>query len=203
VSAIVLDEAQSVPYDLLEEVRLLGNMETPTVKLLNVVLAGQPELGARLNEPELRQLKQRIGLRCELTAFDLPETAAYIAGRLKIAGGEPAGVFTRDAILAIHDAAAGVPRTVNVVCDNALMGGYAAQAKPVTRLIVEEVCRDFDLKSRADAGVPAPVLRMPTRQTGESSTGAAPRPGDHLLATADPAPKAIEDVDRKPRFSFF
>jgi general secretion pathway protein A len=203
VSAIVLDEAQSVPYELLEEVRLLGNMETQTAKLLNVILAGQPELGARLNEAELRQLKQRIGLRCELTAFDLPETAAYIAGRLKIAGGEPAGIFTRDAILAIHDAASGVPRTVNVVCDNALMGGYAAQAKPVTRLIVEEVCRDFDLRSRADASVPAPVLRMPTRHGGEISSGAAPRPADQPPAAPETGRKANEDVDRKRRFSFF
>src|SRR5688572_18777231 len=93
VSAIVLDEAQSLPYELLEEVRLLSNIDTEKVKLLNVVLAGQPELAARLNEPSLRQLKQRIGLRCELASLDFPETAAYIAGRLKIAGGEPAAIF--------------------------------------------------------------------------------------------------------------
>ena len=79
-SALVLDEAQSLPYELLEEVRLLSNIETPTEKLLNVVLAGQPELADRLNEANLRQLKQRISLRCELGLFTFQETGAYIAG---------------------------------------------------------------------------------------------------------------------------
>src|SRR5436190_6826607 len=103
-SGLVLDEAQSLPYELLEEVRLLSNIETPTEKLLNVVLAGQPELADRLNETNLRQLKQRISLRCELSTFTFQETGAYIAGRLRIAGGEPAKIFTREAVLAIHDA---------------------------------------------------------------------------------------------------
>jgi len=98
LSALVLDEAQSLPYELLEEVRLLSNIETAAVKLLNVVLAGQPELAARLNEPGLRALKQRIALRCELGVFDFPETGAYVAGRLRIAGGEPASIFTREVL---------------------------------------------------------------------------------------------------------
>src|SRR5262245_35127861 len=101
LTAILFDEAQSLPYELLEEIRLLSNMETPTTKFLTVVLAGQPELAERLNEPQLRQLKQRIGLRCELAAFDLSETAAYLAGRIRIAGGAPAEVFTRNAVDAI------------------------------------------------------------------------------------------------------
>jgi general secretion pathway protein A len=103
LTAIVFDEAQSLPHELLEEVRLLSNIETPTTKFLSVVLAGQPELAARLNEPQLRQLKQRIALRCELAAFDLPETAAYIAGRIRIAGGAPADIFTRNAVEAIFE----------------------------------------------------------------------------------------------------
>ena len=86
VTAVIVDEAQSLPIELLEEIRLLANLETATVKLLNVILVGQPELTARLNEPGLRQLKQRVMLRCNLTALDLSETAAYIAGRVKIAG---------------------------------------------------------------------------------------------------------------------
>src|SRR5947207_2026724 len=91
---------------------LLGDAGTgKTTKLLNVVLAGQPELSVRLNNNGLRQLKQRISLRCELTRFDFPETASYIAGRLRIAGGEPARIFSRDAVLAIHEASRGVPRT--------------------------------------------------------------------------------------------
>ncbi|MGE0703134.1 MAG: ExeA family protein [Vicinamibacterales bacterium] len=145
ITAIVLDEAQSLPYELLEEVRLLSNIETTSSKLLNVVLAGQPELADRLNEPGLRQLKQRIALRCELKPFDRSETAAYIAGRLRIAGGDPGTTFSREAVLAIHAASNGVPRTVNVICDNALIGGFAAQLRPVPVSIVAEVCADFDL----------------------------------------------------------
>ena len=114
-----------------------------------MVLAGQPELADRLNEPNLRQLKQRISLRCELAPFDVPGDGAYIAGRLRIAGGEPAKIFTREAVLAIHDASQGVPRTINVICDNALIGGFAAQEQPVTRALVDEVCRDFDLRRGA------------------------------------------------------
>ena len=144
LSALIIDEAQSVPYELLEEVRLLSNIETTTTKLLNVVLAGQPELADRLNESSLRQLKQRISLRCELKPMDLPETAAYIAGRLRIAGGKPEQIFTREAIGAVLQASSGIARTVNVVCDNALIGGFAAQVRPIPAAFVEEVSRDFD-----------------------------------------------------------
>jgi len=146
-TALLLDEAQSLPYELLEEVRLLSNLETDTVKLLNVVLAGQPELADRLNEPNLRQLKQRIALRCELTPFSLSHTASYIAGRIRVAGGTPMNVFTREAISAIYAASGGLPRVINVICQNALIGGFAAQVRPVSRAIVEEVCRDFDVRS--------------------------------------------------------
>ncbi|MGH9314815.1 MAG: ExeA family protein, partial [Vicinamibacterales bacterium] len=132
LTAIIVDEAQSLPYELLEEIRLLGNSETPTEKLLNIVLAGQPELAARLNEPSLRQLKQRISLRCELGPFDLINTASYIAGRLRIAGGNATEIFTKEAVTAIYEASAGLPRTINVICDNALIGGFAGQVKPVT-----------------------------------------------------------------------
>ena len=148
-TAILFDEAQSLPYDLLEEVRLLSNIETPTTKLLSVVLAGQPELAARLNEPRLRQLKQRIALRCELAAFDLSETAAYIAGRIRIAGGAPAEVFTRNAVDAIFRGSKGIPRVINVICHNALITGFATQTKPIPRTVVEEVLGDFDLLAAA------------------------------------------------------
>src|SRR5688500_14299597 len=145
LSALIIDEAQSVPYELLEEIRLLSNVEMPTVKLLNVVLTGQPELADRLNETSLRQLKQRIALRCQLSSMDLPETAAYIAARIRVAGGRPEQIFTRESIGAVFAASAGLPRTVNVVCDNALIGGFAAQVRPITAGFVEDVCRDFDI----------------------------------------------------------
>jgi general secretion pathway protein A len=145
LTAILFDEAQSLPPELLEEIRLLSNIETPTTKFLTVVLAGQPELADRLNEPQFRQLKQRIGLRCELAAFDLPESAAYVAGRIRIAGGTPAEIFTRNAVEAIFEGSGGVPRLINVVCHNSLIGGFATETKPIPRKLVEEVLRDFDL----------------------------------------------------------
>ena len=123
VTALLLDEAQSLPSELLEEVRLLSNIETTTDKLLNVLLIGQPELADRLNESGLRQLKQRVALRWEIRTFSLAETAAYVAGRLRIAGGVPADVFSRDAITTVHRLSNGVPRVINVICDNALIGG--------------------------------------------------------------------------------
>jgi type II secretory pathway predicted ATPase ExeA len=148
VCALIVDEAQSLPFELLEEVRLLVNIESDTEKLLNVVLVGQPSLAGRLNDPELRHLKQRVALRCSLPALDLRETAIYVARRVVLAGGKPEQIFTRDAIIAIHQRAEGVPRTINVVCENALLTGYALQQQPVGADLVYEVCRDFDLRAR-------------------------------------------------------
>jgi general secretion pathway protein A len=151
ITALVVDEAQALPDEILEEIRLLANMETPTSKLLPVVLAGQPELAARLNQPQLRQLKQRIALRCELKPLDLPDTAAYIASRIRTAGGDPANIFTREAVTLIHEYAHGLPRMISVMCDNALMSGFALDQRPVDGDIVREVCRDFDLGGGAAA----------------------------------------------------
>lgn len=220
VSALVLDEAQSVPYELLEEVRLLSNIETPTAKLINVVLAGQPELAARLNEPGLRQLKQRIALRCQLAPFDLSETAAYVAGRIRIAGGEPAAIFSREAIQAIYEASSGVPRTVNVICDNALVGGFASQMKPVTRAMIEEVRLDFDLKrspvvtpeaEETPVPVSGPVKNLRTTRPAASSNGnGKPDAADTLVGAAPVVSHRDTDdvpmfgaVSRKKRFLFF
>ena len=169
VTALVVDEAQAAPDELLEEIRLLANIETATTKLLPVVLAGQPELAERLNDPRLRQLKQRIALRCELKRLDLSETAAYIASRIRTAGGNPAVLFTREAVTLIHEHSHGVPRTISVICDNALVGGFAADERPVDRHIVLEVCRDFDLRptTRPAAAVPPPatITTAPTRSS--------------------------------------
>ena len=146
VTALVVDEAQALPDEILEEIRLLANLETPTTKLLPVVLAGQPELADRLNQPSLRQLKQRIALRCELKPLDLPETASYIASRIRTAGGDPANIFTREAVTLIHEHSRGLPRIISVICDNALTSGFALDQRPVDGDVVREVCRDFDLE---------------------------------------------------------
>jgi general secretion pathway protein A len=167
LTTLIIDEAQSLPYELLEEVRLLANIETSTVKLLNLVLVGQPELADRLNEQSLRQLKQRITLRAQLAPLDLKETAAYIAGRLRIAGGVVSEIFTKNAVMAVYELSTGLPRIINVLCDNALVGGFAMRARPVDVDIVREVGRDFDFgRPRHDAQEPARVANV----------GAAPQP---------------------------
>ena len=150
IMALVIDEAQSLSVEMLEEVRLLANIETPSTKLLPVVLAGQPELAARLEDPSLRQLKQRVTLRSQLEPFDVSDTAAYVASRFSTAGGVASRVFTREAITLIHENACGIPRTINVICDNALVSGMALGRRCVDRAIVIEVCRDLRLKSNGD-----------------------------------------------------
>ena len=112
--------------------------------VLPVVLVGQPELADRLNEPSLRQLKQRVALRCVLPALDGFEAAAYIANRVRIAGGDSRQLFTPQAIATIFERSRGIPRTISVICDNALVSGFAADERPVGRDLVIEVCRDFD-----------------------------------------------------------
>jgi general secretion pathway protein A len=187
VLALVVDEAQSIPHALLEEIRLLTNTEGASGNTVAIALVGQPELGERLNEPGLRQLKQRIALRCELLPLDLNETAAYVAARVRVAGGRPDVLFTRDAILTIHQHSLGIPRTVSVLCDNALVNGFASDVKPVGRQIVEEVCRDFHLTQKAAAAKPSRIE--------------APVVAPHDESTAD-AP-LFNTVERPRRFSFF
>src|SRR5205085_12312008 len=125
MAALIIDEAQCLPDALLEEVRLLANIESASEKLLSIILAGQPEIAGRLNHASLRQLKQRIGLRCTLAPLTSAETASYITARLRIAGADAATVFTADAIQTIHERSGGIPRTVSVICDNALVSGFA------------------------------------------------------------------------------
>jgi len=145
-TALVIDEAQSLSVELLEEIRLLANIETPSAKLLPLVLAGQPELGARLEDANLRQLKQRVTLRCHIEPFEVAETADYIASRFSTAGGVASRVFSRDAVTLIHEYSGGIPRTISVICDNALVSGMALGRDHVDRAIVVEVCRDLRLK---------------------------------------------------------
>ena len=188
VLALVVDEAQSLPHALLEEIRLLTNTEGTAGNTVAIALVGQPELADRLNEPGLRQLKQRVALRCELQPLDLNETAAYVAARVRVAGGRPDVLFTRDAILTIHEQSLGIPRTISVLCDNALVNGFASDVKPVGRQIVEEVCRDFHL-TQASAPEAAPSRIAPPVVT----------PDDEEAANAP----MFNTVGRPRRFSFF
>ncbi len=194
LSAVVVDEAQSMPTELLEEIRLLSNIETSTVKLLNVVLAGQPELAALLNQPRLRQLKQRISLRCELEPLDFQETAAYIAGRIRIAGGDPKHVFTRGAVELVHEASGGIPRTINVICDNAMVNAYATGRKPVATAMVDEVCRDFDLW-----GTPVVPVHGPAAVNGNGHGNGAAAPVETAIGNVP----MFGSFSRRRRFAFF
>ncbi len=206
-TVLIVDEAQSLSWELLEEIRLLANMETDDEKLLSVIIAGQPELAARLNASELRQLKQRVALRCELRALTQIETEAYVAGRIRVAGGVGAAVFTREAVASIHQAAHGLPRTINVIADNALLGGFAAGVKPVGSVIVAEVRRDFDLGDRSDFGAPAArgaliTAATPVRLRDESDMSSTTR--DVGIAGPTRSGEMFRDFSaRRKRFSFF
>lgn len=158
-TALVIDEAQRLSVELLEEVRLLANMEMPTAKLLPIVLAGQPELATRLEDPVLRQLKQRITLRAHLDAFAVEDTASYIASRIVTAGGTPGRMFSRQAVTAIHEHSGGIPRSINVICDNALVNAMAMGRPHVDSAIVAEVCRDLRLGRTTQATAAPPAVR--------------------------------------------
>lgn len=142
--ALVVDEAQNLSSGVLESIRLLSNFETSKDKLLQIILVGQPELSVRLNSQDLRQLKQRIALRYELRPLDFSQCEEYIATRMKVAGGE-LNIFTSDAVDAIYRYSRGTPRLINVLCDNALLTGYALAKKQIDRSIIEEVSRDLSL----------------------------------------------------------
>jgi hypothetical protein len=145
------------------------------------VLAGQPELASKLEAPELRQLKQRVALRCEIAPFDLPETAAYIATRIKVAGGVASRLFSREAVTLIHEYSRGIPRTISVICDNALVSGLALGQQPVDRAVVLEVCRDFRLSPLPAV---APIFRAGFEVNAPSAEDAADVP----------APVAVEQI---------
>jgi general secretion pathway protein A len=190
-TALIVDEAQAMPDELLEEIRLLANTETSTEKLLSVVLVGQPELAERINERSLQQLKQRVALRSKLPALTAQESTAFIAERLRIAGGELRTVFDADAVTAICACSAGIPRTISVVCDNALVSGFALDQRPVGRSIIVEVCRDFDLpipKTVAAAAPTALVPAVPARPAvaAPPPAASAPAPTGSLMLTRAP-----------------
>jgi general secretion pathway protein A len=144
-AVLVVDEAQNLSPQMLEEIRLLTNLETSTEKLLQIVLSGQPELEQKLNQPQLRQLRQRITLRAKTRQLTLEETLGYIQERMHIAGAENPDIFSLEAVEAVHRYARGIPRVTNLLCEHALVSSFVDQKNPVPAEIVEEVARDFDL----------------------------------------------------------
>jgi general secretion pathway protein A len=145
-TVLVVDEAHHVAAEVLEEIRLLTNLETTSEKLLQILLVGQPELDEKLDSVELRQLKQRIALRSQLLPLNLDETSGYIQRRLQLAGANSdSAIFPPETIVRVHRHSRGIPRLINTVCENALITGYARQARSVTPDIIEDIASDFRL----------------------------------------------------------
>jgi len=158
-AVLIVDEAQSLSDEVLEEIRMLTNLETFTEKLLQIVLVGQPELEQKLKQPQLRQLRQRLTLRAKTHALTLEETKAYVQQRLRIAGSNGQQIFEPEAVTAIHRYAAGIPRVINLLCEHCLVSSFVDQQKVIGPAVVDGVARDFDLGDNTTSGalpVPAP-----------------------------------------------
>jgi general secretion pathway protein A len=153
-TVLIIDEAQGLSLHVLEEIRLLSNFESDTAKQLQIVLTGQPELRDVLNNPNLRQLKQRIALRCVIKPLpNIEETDRYITSRLLVAGAEKTDIFSPGAIDYIFRCSEGIPRSINNLCDNALLAGYAAGESIIKQTIIQEVAESLDMLPRADRGM--------------------------------------------------
>lgn len=142
---LIIDEAQNLTFPVLEEIRLLTNLETATEKLLQIVLSGQPELEQKLKLPELRQLRQRIMLRCKTAPLTKEQTYEYIQERLRIAGANSTAIFSQPAMDTVHLYSLGVPRVINLLCEHSLVNAYVDQQRPVGPKVVEDVAREFQL----------------------------------------------------------
>jgi general secretion pathway protein A len=140
---LIVDEGQGLPIHVLEEIRLLSNMELPNEKLLQIILVGQPELDAKLRRPDLRQLQQRIGLRCRTAPLALEEVAGYIEHRLHTAGSGNDLVFEPEAVEAVHSYSGGIPRVINLLCENALINAYVEHTKVILAALVAEAAREL------------------------------------------------------------
>jgi general secretion pathway protein A len=145
-TVLIVDEAHNLEWDVLEEIRLLGNLENRRGKLLQIILAGQQELDRKLELPEFRQLKQRIALRCTLRGFDLAETIAYMNSRMACAGLPDQKIFSPALTEEIHLRCEGIPRLINAVCDNVLLTTFAAETKTASMDVLQEVCADLHLE---------------------------------------------------------
>jgi general secretion pathway protein A len=167
---LIIDEAQNLSPEMLEEIRLLSNLETPSSKLLQIMLVGQPELAEMLARPELRQLRQRIVMRHRLRPFTRDETATYVRERLRIAGFTGKELFDKRALQRLHEVTGGVPRLVNVVCDGALLLGYGRGLRTLGAAEILEVARDLELAPNQETnGEAASVPRAepaPARANG-------------------------------------
>src|SRR5580700_1935992 len=151
-AVLIVDEAQNLTDEVLEEIRMLTNLETFTEKLLQIVLVGQPELEQKLKQPQLRQLRQRLTLRAKTHALTLDETKAYVQQRLRIAGSNGQQIFEPEALVSIHHYASGIPRVINLLCEHRLVSAFVDQQKIIGPGVVDGVARDFDLGDNTTSG---------------------------------------------------
>lgn len=142
---IMVDEAQNLEWDMLEEIRLLTNLETSSHKLLQIVLSGQPELEERLRAPRVRQLRQRVSVWCKTRALTLEETRTYISERLRLAGAKEQ-ILSHDAVEQVHRWSSGIPRLINLICEHALINAFVEQVRVVPAHLITSVAKDLDLK---------------------------------------------------------
>jgi type II secretory pathway predicted ATPase ExeA len=184
---IVIDEAQNLSWDLLEEIRLLTNLETTSEKLVQIVLSGQPELEEMLLNPKVRQLRQRVSLWARTQALNSEETQAYIAERLRIAGAsEP--VLLPEAMELVYHYSKGIPRIINLICEHALINAYAEQVKPIPAHIVESVGLELDLVEHPF------TISFPAMQALMNRT-----PQDNVFNTIAPAAGSAENLKESER----
>jgi type II secretory pathway predicted ATPase ExeA len=152
-AVLIVDEAQNLTDEVLEEIRMLTNLETFTEKLLQIVLVGQPELEIKLKQPQLRQLRQRLTLRAKTHPLTIEETKAYVQQRLRIAGSDGRQIFDGDALNSVHKYSNGIPRVVNLLCEHCLVSAFVDQKPVIGEAIVDAVARDFDLSDSVASGV--------------------------------------------------
>lgn len=186
-AALIVDEAQNLSSDLLEEIRLLTNLETSSEKLLQIVLAGQPELDVQLRQPGLRQLRQRIMFRCRTFPLSFEDLQLYIQERVRVAGGDGEPIFEPAAIDAIFRYSQGVPRVVNLLCEHSLITAYAEQSRPVREAIVEGVAQEFELDELP------PLVAESKMQSSIASIARKAAAGADLTVKVEPLPLATTE----------
>src|SRR5205823_1213997 len=151
-AVLIIDEAQDLPLPVLEQIRILSNLETDKEKLLQIILVGQCNLQGILRAPDMRQLDQRVSIRYELTALDRETVAAYVTHRLTIAGGSSAAVtFAAEAIDELHRLSGGIPRLINLICDRALLAGYSVRTSRITADMVVQAAKSLDVRTPSAA----------------------------------------------------
>lgn len=169
MAVLVIDEAQHLSTEALEEIRLLTNLETATEKLLQIVLSGQPELEEKLRYTQLRQLRQRITIRCRTASLTPDQTTGYVLKRLEIAGANADPIFSEEALESVYAYSLGIPRVVNLLCQHSLIHAFADQSRPVTAAHVAEVAREFELDSEEWIQSASPYLRSESSRGWDAS----------------------------------